>query len=681
MILQIRSTPHTAWLAIATGVLVVGWPAPARADSATSNGSAPLTNLPRVHMDAARRVELHVNGLPIADVLRMLSEETRRNIVAGKEVTGDVTANLYDVTLDEALDAVLRMNGLGYVRKGDVYFVHTLAELQQLRAMEQAPVSKVVRLKYISAADARDMVSPLLTPAGKISITPTAAAAPTSAGAPAGGSGSSGGGNGGGMGSSKLSMTATLDNANSDLIIITDVPENLREIERLIAEIDTRPRQVLIEATILRATLNESNALGIDFTTVGGVDFQAVGSTSAAAQNIVTGNTPSDRLMDTTFTVREAFTQGVPNGGFTFGIVKNNVGVFIRALEEVTDTTVIANPKVLALNKQQGQVIVGRRDGYRVTTVTETASIQSVEFLETGTQLFFRPFILDDNHVRMEIHPEDSTGGLTATDLPFKQTTEVTTNIIVRDGHTILIGGLFREVTTAGRGQIPGLGSLPLAGILFRNSNDNTIREEVIILLTVHVVKGEPEEKEGEELAADVERIRIGARRGLLGIGRERLAQAHYRWALEHLAKGHASRALWDARMALHYSPRLVPARQLVEQLEGRRAWDEDGSAVRNVVESLIARERGVERPPLGRPAPPFHIPDTLQGAPGFDDGVVHRSDAGRALSAGGADRDDECRDGDDAADPPPGSGGVPPAAAAPRPERVDGAGQKGARP
>ena len=166
------------------------------------------------------------------------------------------------------------------------------------------------------------------------------------------------------------------------------------------------------------------------------------------------------------------FNAALPGGGFTFGIIKDQIGVFIRALEAITDTEVLANPKLLALNKQVAQVIIGRRDGYLTTTFTETLAIQTVEFLETGTVLSFRPFIGEDDVVRMEIHPKDSTGGLTQANLPFEQTTEVTTNILVRDGHTILIGGLFREVTTATRGQVPGLGNIPFAGALFRSERD-----------------------------------------------------------------------------------------------------------------------------------------------------------------------------------------------------------------
>src|SRR5690606_34789944 len=179
------------------------------------------------------------------------------------------------------------------------------------------------------------------------------------------------------------------------------------------------------------------------------------------------------------------------NGGLRLGFVNSDIAVFISALESITDTTVLANPKVLALNKQKGEVIVGRKDGYLTTTVTESAAVQTVEFLDTGTRLIFRPFIGDDGYIRMEIHPEDSSGGLSDANLPFKITTEVTSNVMVKDGQTIVIGGLFREESTTSKGQVPFLGNLPLAGPLFRRQRDRSVREEVIILLTPHIVKND----------------------------------------------------------------------------------------------------------------------------------------------------------------------------------------------
>src|SRR5205823_5851041 len=124
--------------------------------------------------------------------------------------------------------------------------------------------------------------------------------------------------------------------------------------------------------------------------------------------------------------------------------------------------------------------------GYLTSTTSATTTTQTVEFLQTGTRLIFRPFIGDDGYIRMEIHPEDSSGSLNAAGIPQEQTTEVTSNVMVKDGHTIVIGGLFRDASSTTRGQVPGLGSIPVLGALFRDQKDSTTREEVIILLTPH---------------------------------------------------------------------------------------------------------------------------------------------------------------------------------------------------
>jgi type IV pilus assembly protein PilQ len=576
--------------------------------------SAPPTDAPAgparpadIHVNAIGTVDINVSNMEVTDVLRMISQQTRKNIVASKNVHGAVSASLYGVTLDRALEVILAANGFGFRRDGDVIYVHTREELAEIGKNESRPVTRVFILHYLTAKDAETLVSPLLSPDGKVARTPAAAEGLAST-TPNGGStqGTNIGGD---------------NHANADAIVVVDYPSHIEQIASVLREFDVRPSQVLIEATILRATLDEANALGIDFTTVGGIDFQQLNSISPAAQSIATGLTPQPMLNDTTFTVRTNFNQNVPAGGFTFGIIKDSVGFFIRALEQITDVTVLANPKLLALNKQKGEFIVGSRDGYLTTTITETTAIQTVEFLETGTRLLFRPFICGDGTIRMEIHPEDSTGGLTASNLPFKRTTEVTTNIMVRDGHTILIGGLFREVSNSTRSQVPFLGNIPGAGALFRSTDDAMTREEIIILLTVHIVKGEPEEKAGAELRDDTERYRIGQRREAQWLGRERLSQSYYHWALQHLSRGDLAKALRDANMAARTDPHQLEAMELRDLLQNRRTWDEEASAVRHLLYNLINEESGGPRPDFGRPAPPFKIPEGFEGPAGTEDG------------------------------------------------------------
>ena len=569
------------------------------------------------------RVTMHVAGLPLSEALRMLSEPTRRNIVLADGISGTVTASLYNVTFDEALQAMLSSNKLGYRSKGDFVYVLPLEDIAKMMEAERRVATRVFTLTYVNAVSARILVEPMLSTIGKISITPPSA---------------TGLGGESGPGDTKGDAYAA-----ADTLIVTDYVEKVAEIEKILKQLDSHPKQVLIEATIMRATLDEDNALGIDFTTVGGIDFTQLSSTSPAAQSITTGDTPPAMLQETTWTGRTSFNSAVPNGGFTFGIIDDQIGVFIRALEQITDTDVLANPKVLALNKQSGQVIVGRRDGYLTTTITETTAVQKVEFLETGTLLTFRPFIGDDGYVRMEIHPKDSTGGLTDASLPFEQTTEVTTNVLVKDGHTILIGGLFREVSTAGRGQVPGLGNIPIAGALFRRTRDTTVREEVIILLTVHILKGEADAVASAELKEDIERFRVGMRQGMQWFGRDRLAQAHYRWALEHLQHGNVNMALWDAQLAIHNQPRHIEAAKLKEKLLGKRNWEEEASSIRTYVRDRINEEQGIKKPPFGRPAPPFVIPEGVMGPAGLEEeeGETGGDQAGDA-GGGDVDRQDQ---------------------------------------
>lgn len=521
-------------------------------------------------------LDVQVRDAEIATILQMLSYQSRTNIVASTAVKGGVSANLYGVTLREALDAILTPNGYAYIWNGRTVFVGTPAEVA---AQLPPPKTRVFHLKYITRNEAKRAVEPLLSAAGKLVVSSEPAAVP---------------------GGTK---DGTLDKESSaDYLIVSDYDDRLKSIGDLLTQIDVRPRQVLIEATILRATLNEGNQFGIDFTMLGGVDFQNVGGASVAATNLSLGGLPPDDLQQTTFNISTSTLNGFPDGGFTLGLIKDSIAGFVRALEDVTDVTVVANPKLIALNKQPAEVIVGRRDGYLTTTVTETAAIQTVEFLETGTQIRFQPNINDDGTVRLEVHPKDSNGGLTAANLPFEETTEAHANIIVNDGNTVLIGGLFRERTVSSRAQVPGIGDIPGLGLLFQRINDTTVREEIIILITVHILKDTPQEDaQYAELLDDAERVRVGTRKGLFGIGRERLAQAYYQEAVAQLEAGKLDLALLNCRMALHNQPKFLAALNLKERLLQQRLWDNEGSRSRTLIRELIDESGHAPPDSLGR--------------------------------------------------------------------------------
>jgi type IV pilus assembly protein PilQ len=562
----------------------MGTSTPANAQQQDADTAPPVDTALSVSNDGA--IELHVVDMPLATVLQMLNVHVRRNIITTPAVKGTVTLDLYNATFEQALRATLAANDCDYeVRDGFIY-VYTADELAALRADAGPIPHHLFWLNYVSAADIERIIEPLLSEDGTIAKSPAARAGVTG----------------------KTQQTEGDALAGHDFIVVYDHADRLAKIAALIKETDVKPAQVLVEATILRARLNEENALGVDFTLLGGVDLELMGATSNGVLDLALGALPIDRYEQWNSNASTDFRANVPEGGLSIGIIKDHVALFIRALEQVTDTAVIANPKVIALNKQMGSLLVGRRDGYLTTTVTETQAVEKVEFLETGTQLVFRPFIGTDGYVRMELRPKDSIGGLTPEQLPYEQATEVTANVLVRDGHTILIGGLFREVNSASRSQIPVLGNLPYVGTLFRSRNDSLDREEVIILLTVHIIKDDASyARQSFEQLQDSERIRVGLRRGMMWHGRERMAQAHYREALEHYARGEHRQALWNVQMALLNQPRFLSAIKLKEDIVEAREWDDDGSVTRTFLQELIASEGAealspFDRPPYNRP-------------------------------------------------------------------------------
>jgi type II secretory pathway component GspD/PulD (secretin) len=450
--------------------------------------------------------------MPIADALKMLAQMYQKNIVPSAKVNGNVTVGtLYDVTFEEALQAILGTHK--YDVKGNFIRVYTMEEY---KADKTRLDRDTITLYYINSEEAGKLAKPLLSEMGQIGIT-TAAAKDTKAG----------------DGGNSLAIR--------DMLVVSDYPENIKAIREMIQKVDVAPPQILIEVTILEATLNETTQFGIDFDTMGGL-VSTIGDEGISQRGMAGMVTPGF--------------QGAPTtSGLNIGILNDKVRVFIRALEEITDTTVLANPKIMALNKQAGSLIIGREDGYLTTTTVSDGGnkTQQVDFLKSGTILEFRPFIGDDGLIRMELRPEQSTGQVVG-GLPNKATTEVKSNVMVRDGKTIVLGGLFQEKTSRTTSQVPLLGDIPFVGMLFKSTNDQSIRTELIVLLTPHIIT-EPEQADGATRMDDVERLSSQARQNLSWLSRARLDEIRYANAVKLYNEGNKEAALaeldgywfWDA--------------------------------------------------------------------------------------------------------------------------------------
>ena len=584
---------------------------PTASSDATTQPAGQSVTASQVNVSDNGTVEIHVNDANLVEVLRMLSLQSQRNIIASKEVHGTVTANLYDVTVREALDAILHANGYDYREKGNFIYVYTTKELQDLEQAQRVKKTEVFRLYYTPAANAKTLLLPVLSTDGQIALTTPAKA---------------------GLVSGSSAQTGGDDHAGDDLLVVTDYQENLDKVRKILKEVDHRPQQVLVEATILSAQLNETNALGVDFTVLGGVNFSTLGQLGGSSTTGGTGGTGStgstgssgaggptasngvngaltgtivDQAGASTATTPNPLAIGTLNKGYSavsfggnglnFGLVTNNVSIFLQALETITDTTVLANPKVLVLNKQQGEVHVGKNLGYKTSITTDTLTASSVSFLDTGIRLIFRPYIGEDGYIRLEIHPEDSDGSIDANGNPQKTTTEITSNIMVRDGRTIVIGGLFADSTTRSRSQVPFLGSLPGVGPLFRQQTDATIRQEIIILLTPHIIKDYDQyAAASEDEARYAERLEVGARRGLMPWGRERLAESWYEAAVAEMNKPHPNRkvALWHLNCAINLNPMFTEAMELRAQITGKEVTAVDNSSIRAFVKRQVLEDK-----------------------------------------------------------------------------------------
>jgi len=531
------------------------------------------------------RIELHVKDDALANVLELLSQQYRLNIVASKQATGRVTADLYDVTVEEALDAVCKAAGLGWVREANCIYIYTKEEIEA-QAMDTARmVTEVFQLNYLSAAEAVVLLEPAKSEKGTIAVS-----SEPEEGIPSGSSGGTGG--------------------NSfclpDTVVARDFPENLERMREILQQMDRRPRQVLVEATIVQVQLDDTTSLGVDFNALAGVDFRDLSNTATpitdpttnandAATTVAAAQAPYGHVAQMGFA-----TQGT---GLNIGVITNNVSFFIHALEEVTDTTILSNPKVLALNKQRAEVMVGERLGYITSTATETSTVETVDFLDTGTQLRFRPFISDDGYVRMEIHPEVSSG-VVINGLPQETTTEVTCNVMVKDGHTIVIGGLFDEDVSIGRNQVPGLGDLPGLGWLFRSKEDSTTRNEIIILLTPHIIDNEEDAAAlGESMLADAKRRCLGLREGFSFFTRERLTvdyvqKAEQAWARyqQSGAKADLDDAHWHMQLALNVAPNNLKALRLKDRILTARTGEPSAPTDLTIYDRLSERLRQIDK-------------------------------------------------------------------------------------
>ncbi len=247
-----------------------------------------------------------------------------------------------------------------------------------------------------------------------------------------------------------------------NMLVIEDTPDHIKRVSSILQGIDATPNQILIEAKILEVSLSDANAYGINWSKV----FNS-GETTVGVQGLSS-----------------------PASGLFVNQITSTLEAALTALYAKNDVRTLSSPNLVALENTEAEVIIGDRQGYSVTTTINQVTTESIEFLESGVILKVLPRIDAVGNVLMQIHPEVSTGTISLDGIPSQTTTEVTTEILTRDGQPIFIGGLIKNNITEGRESVPFLGDIPLIGALFSSVSHASNNTETVVLITPYVIGG-----------------------------------------------------------------------------------------------------------------------------------------------------------------------------------------------
>jgi type IV pilus assembly protein PilQ len=459
--------------------------------------------------DKSGNITLDFKDADIQNVLRVLAFKSGINIVAGKEVVGTVTIRLVDVPWEQALAVILNTYGFAYERDGNIITVSTVDGLKERREKQrelteiEGVTSKVFSLQFLDAVDAKKMLEPQLSPQGKISVLEITGQKGWKVGVPAAG----------GQETDQGKERRERENARSHSLIITDTPSSLDRIAKILKEIDVKPQQVLIEARIMEVNRDVLKDLGVEFST--GTRLQThAGRTDANGDLLGTVNVGSGH--HTGVMTGRNYSSSDDNSfspanfvPLASGLTAENAGievlfeklmgkqmeVMVHALEEDVRTNTLSAPKILTLSGQEALILIGQKYPIIETQISGTAgnaTINLAYYQDVGIQLYVVPQITgDEQYVNMIVHPVISSFTETVSDneYPILVTREAETQVLMRDGETIVIGGLLKDVKSKGKIGVPLLSDIPVLGALFTRYTDDVEKIDLLIFITARIIK------------------------------------------------------------------------------------------------------------------------------------------------------------------------------------------------
>jgi type IV pilus assembly protein PilQ len=396
---------------------------------------------------SGQKISLVFDDADIRRILQLIAEVSNLNIIASDEVKGTITLRLIDVPWDQALDLIMEIKGLGMVREGNVV---RIMPRDQIRAAAEA---------RLTAARTQEKLEDLVTEAISVSYTNLS--------------------NVSGPTKELLTERGKLtEDARNKKLIVKDVPAVVAEIRNLVALLDTPERQVMIEARIVEANSTFTRNLGVSWGITYNDDSGGSGDLSQAA---VSGGG--------NFVISPVVGNAGLGSSLTFGrlgIDSTILDLRISALETASQGKVISTPRVSTLNGQAATISQGTKIPYQSSG---TDGLPKTEFVDANLELTVTPEINPDNSIILDINASNSSptlvDGATA---PGISTKEAKTKLLVRDGETTVIGGIFVEDNSDSESGIPYLRKIPYLGQLFKSTTKSNNRSELLIFITPRIV-------------------------------------------------------------------------------------------------------------------------------------------------------------------------------------------------
>jgi type IV pilus assembly protein PilQ len=403
-----------------------------------------------------KRVSLDFRNTPIEDVIRIMAEQADVDIVKSPAVTGPVTVTLTDVPLEEALNQILAAHGYAYVLSQNMIRVITAAEKTEKPEVMQTRTFEIVY------ADVKEVVKAL----DKFK--------------------------------SKEGTVSSI--AGTSYIIITDTESKIREITAFIEKIDRITPQILIEARIYDITSKDKLDLGVEWNA--GRDTGYYTGTGLVVPPGTMGNLKTG---DT-----EPFTTGIfrgdtkktesTTGVLKFGWLNDNVDIdmIIKAQQENIDAKLLANPRILVLDNEKATFDIVSEIPYIERTIGTTTT-ETVQYKKVGVKLEVTPHVARDGMVRLHILPEFGVVVGYLSGAPIVDTRKVDTIALVKNGQTVVLGGLRKKDIKKQINKVPLLGDLPLAGALFRFTGEDSGNSEIVVFITTWIIKQQPVMSQSEQ--------------------------------------------------------------------------------------------------------------------------------------------------------------------------------------